>query len=66
MSGSLDLSELLPGTDAPGYYAYTGSLTTPPCTQGVMWHVRGGAALAGRRRQGGWLGAWLRARAGTL
>ena len=30
-------SDFLPATR--GYYAYTGSLTTPPYTEGVKWHV---------------------------
>jgi len=31
------VKELLPA-DA-GYYTFTGSLTTPPCTEGVTWYV---------------------------
>jgi carbonic anhydrase len=34
---SLDPTALLPQDRA--YYAYAGSLTTPPCTQGVRWNV---------------------------
>lgn len=33
----LDLAALLPSDK--GYYAYEGSLTTPPCSQGVRWMV---------------------------
>jgi carbonic anhydrase len=33
----LDVSELLPGTGS--YYYFHGSLTTPPCTEGVKWFV---------------------------
>jgi carbonic anhydrase len=33
----LDLSGLLP--KALGYYAFEGSLTTPPCSEGVNWMV---------------------------
>merc|ERR1712087_1001696 len=36
----LDLAELIPGDiNTAGYYAYEGSLTTPPCTNIVRWHV---------------------------
>ena len=33
----VNLSQLLP--EARDYYAYMGSLTTPPCTEGVLWLV---------------------------
>jgi carbonic anhydrase len=32
-----DPGALLPAN--PGYYRYTGSLTTPPCSQGIVWTV---------------------------
>jgi carbonic anhydrase len=32
-----DLSAWLPA--GRGYYAYTGSLTTPPCTEGIEWRI---------------------------
>jgi hypothetical protein len=37
LSQPVDVSRLLPADQS--YYHYTGSLTTPPCTEGVMWYV---------------------------
>lgn len=34
---SVDLAEVLPKDHA--YYTFAGSLTTPPCTEGVTWYV---------------------------
>ena len=34
---SIDLNQLLPAER--GYYTYMGSLTTPPCSEGVLWMV---------------------------
>ena len=34
----IDANDLLPA-DKAGYYTFTGSLTTPPCSEGVTWFV---------------------------
>jgi carbonic anhydrase len=36
-SVSINARDLLPPTT--GYYTFAGSLTTPPCTEGVTWYV---------------------------
>ncbi|WP_293501811.1 carbonic anhydrase [Roseateles sp.] len=44
--GQIDPSQLLP--EQRGYYTYMGSLTTPPCSEGVLWMVlRQPVALSG-------------------
>jgi carbonic anhydrase len=35
--GLLDMNEILPADQR--YYQFMGSLTTPPCTEGVLWMV---------------------------
>ena len=37
VSGTVNVTELLPAESL--FYTYTGSLTTPPCTEGVRWLV---------------------------
>jgi carbonic anhydrase len=37
LQGGANATDLLPAVQS--YYAYVGSLTTPPCTEGVRWQV---------------------------
>jgi carbonic anhydrase len=45
---SLNPAAILPG--ALGYFSFEGSLTTPPCTEGVSWFVLRTAATISRRQ----------------
>jgi carbonic anhydrase len=38
-STTINAANLLPEPDHRSYYSYAGSLTTPPCSEGVKWHV---------------------------
>eukprot|EP00878_Enallax_costatus_P016188 GHUV01016978.1.p1 GENE.GHUV01016978.1~~GHUV01016978.1.p1 ORF type:complete len:321 (+),score=87.31 GHUV01016978.1:404-1366(+) len=37
INGQIDVGSLLPADKT--YWTYQGSLTTPPCTEGILWHV---------------------------
>jgi carbonic anhydrase len=43
----IDPQDILPN-DASHYYHYVGSLTTPPCTEGVQWYVLKNPVTASR------------------
>ena len=42
----IDAGDLLPADTS--YYRYMGSLTTPPCSEGVSWFVLAGHVTVGR------------------
>jgi carbonic anhydrase len=45
-TAKIDFDKILP-KELSSYYAYVGSLTTPPCTEGVNWYVLDGARTIG-------------------
>lgn len=49
-ASTVDLEKLLPPDRA--YLAYDGSLTTPPCTEGIRWFVLKGAGSVGGEQLG--------------
>ncbi|GBN78344.1 Carbonic anhydrase 12, partial [Araneus ventricosus] len=49
LQSSLKLNQLLPESPA-SYYGYTGSLTTPMCTEGVAWFVLKSKQTIGRKQ----------------
>jgi hypothetical protein len=49
---SLDLAQLVPGDKS--HWAYAGSLTTPPCTEGVLWLLLQQPLRLSMRQVGGW------------
>ncbi|GBM99198.1 hypothetical protein AVEN_103355-1, partial [Araneus ventricosus] len=49
LRSSLNLNQLLPENPA-SYYEYTGSLTTPMCTEGVAWFVLQSKQTIGRNQ----------------
>lgn len=48
LNDKIDLNNLLPKNKS--YYTYSGSLTTPPCTEGVRWIVLKKAITASKRQ----------------
>ena len=50
LSGEVDPEALLPGGGEGDVYRYDGSLTTPPCSEGVLWTVFAEPAEASREQ----------------